>query len=103
MEFSALAAFIGGYLHQDWDLEYSTPVEAAADFGRSESLELVLRALGEGALLLASGTDGEVSDWITSSGCYVVVPQGTSAHQWLQSMLDAIASSAVGGSACDDS
>lgn len=103
MEFSTLVAFVGGYLHQDWDLEYSTPIEAAADFGKREPIDLVLRALGEGALLRVSRTDSEILAWMSSSGCYVVVPQGMGAVDWLQSMLDAIAVGASGRAACGDS
>lgn len=43
---SALSVFLAGYLHQDWDFEYSDASAAAVDFASNESVEVVVDVLG---------------------------------------------------------
>lgn len=78
-----LSAFLGGYLHQDWDLEYSDPSAAAASFASNESVELVVGVLGELAMVNAAGLDeNAIADVLQGAGCYFR-PTETSGKHWL--------------------
>lgn len=85
MNFSRLAAFLAGYLHQDWDVDYESPIEAADAFARSEPNDLVLASLDElDELLRVDMTDAELRQWLLEVGCYYS-PTG-SAAAWLSGL-----------------
>lgn len=80
---SALSAFLAGYLHQDWDLEYEDASAATADFAANESVEVVLGVLGELAMVNAAALDPSALETILrGAGCYYR-PTETSAESWL--------------------
>ena len=70
MVFRDLAGFLSGYLHQDYDLEFSSPSAAAYGFGSTEPRETVLLVLGEFAMFRAAGLDeAEIEFFLVASGC----------------------------------
>lgn len=78
----ALQSFLGGYLHQDWDVEASDPQELVAEFAR-EKLELVAEAIGEIEILLSmTQSEDEVARRAYEMGCYFD-PQPVSMRNWL--------------------
>jgi hypothetical protein len=79
----ALSAFLAGYLHQDWDLEYEDASAAAANFASNESVEVVLGVLGELAMVNAASLDeSAVETILRDAGCYYR-PTEASAESWL--------------------
>lgn len=83
---SALSAFLAGYLHQDWDLEYSDASAAAVEFASSESIELVVGVLGELAMVNAAVLDeSAIEDILHQAGCYYR-PTEMAVDAWLVSL-----------------
>ncbi len=67
---SALRAFLSGYLHQDWDVEYATAVEAAVDFVRNEPPVVVAAARKQlMSLLRADPPEQALQRYLQEAGC----------------------------------
>lgn len=89
---TALSAFLAGYLHQDWDLEYDDASAAAADFASNESVDAALDVLGELAMVNAASLDeSAVEAILRGAGCYYR-PTEASARSWLVGLEQEIGS-----------
>lgn len=72
-----LTYYMQGYLHQDWDLEYASDLEALDDFLDGTSNDAVLMSEIDSALMMA--TD-ELNEEVFRNCAYYF---GDSAHDWL--------------------
>lgn len=53
-ELPSLAAFLGGYLHEDWQLEFASPGEAAYAFAGDADIDDVEELAEDWSVLLAA-------------------------------------------------
>jgi hypothetical protein len=93
MQLLELSRFLDSYFHQDWDLEFASPSEAATHFGSTCPIEDVFLALGEGQVLLARCNESEIRSHLSSSAyCFC---ETDVASEWLREILAAIAAAAA--------
>lgn len=85
----ALELFLGAYLHQDWQDDYSSTEAAFEDYLASEST-LALEIPHELNAVLSSGeTDADILELIRKAGSYYLPDaHGLSARTWLTGLLE---------------
>lgn len=98
---SALAEFLSGYLHQDWDLEADDPRELVEEFATTADPAVLAQVDQEIATLLerCDGED-ELADQLLALGSYYDPrPAGIAPSEWLASVRTRIANGPPAGSA----
>ena len=88
-EYPALWQFLGGYLHQDWDLDYGTTSDALHDFMEGSD-ELATQLPLEMEQVLTTKTDDEVLErfLVELGSCYVPSRAGKNPRTWLRDLQD---------------
>jgi len=95
MKFESLAGFLSGYLHQDWDLDYTGAEEAVREFASTSTEDSVLKALGELTVLLASDrSEYELEQYLKDASCYYR-PIDSTIREWLNTLAYKIAKTAA--------
>jgi hypothetical protein len=93
VDYPALEQFAGGYLHQDWRLDYDNAWEALDDFidGQPELVTPLSRELK--SLLAKQLTDEELAGVLVTHGADHI-PRGTdgTAKGWLQEVAARVSS-----------
>ena len=86
-EYPALWLFLGGYLHQDWDLDYDSPEAALRDFIAGEHV-LAPQLPAEVDRVLARGeSDAALNELLLEFGSsYLPTGVGASPRTWLTSV-----------------
>jgi len=95
MKFESLAGFLSGYLHQDWDLEFSGAEEAVREFGSTSTDVSVLKARRKLTVLLASDrSEDELEQYLRDASCYYR-PIDTTIRESLNTVEDETAKTAA--------
>jgi hypothetical protein len=91
--FNALASYLRGYLHQDWDLDASSPVDLVQQFAREEPVPLVSQLVAElDQMLLARHSEADLRAVLIGLGSYYDPgATGASTSGWLIELRDAAA------------
>jgi len=86
-----LQQFVGGYLHQDFDLEFKSPDEAVTAYGREFSAEAVAVVIAELDRILSSSiSESEMYElWIkTLHASYDPAKDGLTYREWFAHVRD---------------
>lgn len=85
-DFPALEQFLGGYLHQDFDLDFGTAEDAVAAFakeGPHESVRAVCDELDNALAMLDAGRE-QPEKFLLRLGCYFnPAADGLTVNDWL--------------------
>ena len=88
-DYPSLWQLLGGYFHQDWDLDYSSPDEALRDFFDGQPV-LAPRLADEIERVLAlEKSDTELDELILEFGSsYLPTSNGVRSQTWLSGIRD---------------
>lgn len=94
----AFEGFLGGCLHQDWELdaEGGDEMSLVRQFGTEGRLGRVFEAIGQIVALEALRLpDVELENWLTRHGSYFVPTGSGAARSWLVQVREALVSLAA--------
>jgi hypothetical protein len=92
-DYPALTQLLGGYYHQDWREDHTSPETALEAFIRDASPETVAAAATEIDRLLAAGFDATALAQLLADGfdCnYVAETDGLTSAAWLTKVRDSL-------------
>ncbi len=91
-EFPNLFQVLGGYLHQDWDVDFETPDDALRAARAGQGSEQIRGAIAEIEELLAANVDDDAVDAIVRpmTGGYDPKADGRTARQWLRHVREVL-------------
>lgn len=85
MHFERLEQFIGGYFHQDWDIEGESDKEVVLSFKRDNTLKDINLLIIDISEVLSKKTESELCILLNKMGCeYYYQADGKSAKEWLK-------------------
>ncbi|WP_160007344.1 contact-dependent growth inhibition system immunity protein [Rhizobium sp. 18055] len=85
--FENLEHLLGGYFHQDWDVEGANDAEVISAFQRTEPVKRIEVTIAEidHILQLFTGDASKIEELLTAWGCeYYYQTDGLSGQEWLQ-------------------
>ncbi len=94
MEAPALRQFMGGYLHQDFDV-VGTVEENLELFARTSPRLADALPLEIDHLLAEDRSEAELEDLLDEMGCQAAPPSGTTYREWLTQIADRVRQATV--------
>ena len=85
--FKNLEQLLGGYFHQDWDMEGATDADVIVAFRRAASVDQIEATIAEVDHILRrfSGDSLKIEELLAALGCeYCYQADGPSGQEWLQ-------------------
>ena len=96
MHFEQLQQLIGGYFHQDWDIEGQSDEEVVFAFVRDNTSETARHVIAEIDDILYGISGLDLDELLNYLGCeYSYQTDGKSAAQWLKRLRNVLANQTI--------